>query len=41
MRREKLNTLNEVYEENIEFGKFIYEIYNKMNKITIIAIYKN
>ena len=38
IRYQKLNTLNEVYEENIEFGKFIYEIYNKMNKITIIAV---
>ena len=38
IRYQKLNTISEEHDENIEFGKFIYEIYNKMNKITIIAV---
>lgn len=38
IRYQKVVTTNESYDKDIEFGKFIYEIYNKENKVSIIAV---
>ena len=38
VRYQKLNSEVETYDKNIEFGKFIYEIYNESNKVSIIAV---
>lgn len=38
VRYQKALSIDETYNKNIEFGKFIYEVYNKDNKITIIAV---
>ena len=38
VRYQKLNSEVETYDKNIEFGKFIYEVYDKSNKVSIIAV---
>ena len=38
IRYQKVVTTNEIYDKKIEFGKFIYEIYNKENKVSIICV---
>ena len=38
IRYQKLSSSIDNYDNNIEFGKFIYEIYNESNKVSIIAV---
>lgn len=38
IRYQKLSSSIDNYDKNIEFGKFIYEIYNEYNKVSIIAV---
>ena len=38
IRYQKLNDTIDKYDKNIEFGKFIYEVFNENNKISIIAV---
>ena len=38
VRYQKVLTTKECYDKPIEFGKFIYELYQKDNKLSIIAV---
>ena len=38
IRYQKLNDTIDKYDKNIEFGKFIYEVFDENNKISIIAV---
>lgn len=38
VRYQKLNSEVDIYDKKIEFGKFIYEVYDKSNKVSIIAV---